>query len=204
MTTTYGHLSNPNTHRMATNCCMCGTQLLDAKSVELGIGPVCRKNSGFSDLYKTLDESARKATNALIHRAGITCEASSPDIKEILDIVQEIELLGFTQVADKVRTRFALVRMTWVLGAAKYRWDWRNKMSVDTGETHDVLRVWTPYSPEFVQLRRDRNIEARPVKVDKEFFWEFPKSCAGKAYKLLVDVFPGALAHGDKGYFIIK
>lgn len=37
----------PQTKLLATDCAVCSRPLCDAKSVELGIGPECRKKYGF-------------------------------------------------------------------------------------------------------------------------------------------------------------
>lgn len=201
--------TNPNTKRLATNCCVCGTPLSDSKSVELGIGPTCRKNNTFAKAYKALTSRQQKAVNKLIHEAGVVCEASYPDPDALLVICKKIEKKGFTDVAEAVRERFSLVRFAFAEGVPKYRWDWRAREEVDTNETHDVLRVWTPYSPKFNRLRRERNLRGRPVNVPKSegkpksFYWEFPKSASREVYKLITDVFKGRLGHGSKGYFVI-
>ena len=40
------YLTAPATKMLATHCAVCARALVDAKSVELGIGPDCRKKYG--------------------------------------------------------------------------------------------------------------------------------------------------------------
>ena len=42
------YVNAPATKMLATHCCVCHRPLLDAKSVELGIGPDCLKRHGFN------------------------------------------------------------------------------------------------------------------------------------------------------------
>lgn len=44
-----GYENAPATKLLATHCCCCARPLVDAKSVELGIGPECRKRHGFTE-----------------------------------------------------------------------------------------------------------------------------------------------------------
>jgi hypothetical protein len=43
--------------RMTGNCCICGTGLTNAKSVALGIGPICAANYGFSISAEEVEEA---------------------------------------------------------------------------------------------------------------------------------------------------
>jgi len=46
--------------KIATTCCVCGADLVDATSIEFGIGPVCRKKYDYEDAYAVTDETAKK------------------------------------------------------------------------------------------------------------------------------------------------
>ena len=45
----------PATKMAATNCCCCGKSLVDALSVNVGVGPECRKNYGINDVPEKPD-----------------------------------------------------------------------------------------------------------------------------------------------------
>ena len=52
--------SAPATRMIATDCACCGRPLLDSDSVELGIGPICRKRHGYFD---AIDPDFRQEAN---------------------------------------------------------------------------------------------------------------------------------------------
>jgi hypothetical protein len=113
------------TRVLATNCCVCGRDLCDAKSVELGIGPVCRKRyfrdadiplgpKGWqkalgvlvqSDLPEhiinsVLDErpDTRKAANIVVYWAS----AHHTIRAIVLACSAVVRFLGYTLLADKL------------------------------------------------------------------------------------------------------
>jgi hypothetical protein len=118
----------PSTALVATDCALCGHPLRDAVSVEIGVGPICRKKYGYTEaqapanvmqarvearaafdgeLPATLDEAlcacdARRAANILIHRAAV--EQLSPRTRHL---TAAISALGFTAVADRLVERIA-------------------------------------------------------------------------------------------------
>ena len=202
MASVSNYLDDPNTHRLATRCCACGTALRDAKSVELGIGPVCRKKAAFSGIYDGLSEVGRIAANGLVHRCGRACETG--DFKTLLETASDIEDLGFAGVADKVRTRFLAVRFEYAEGVTEYGWT-PAKGEFDTGRTHDILRVFPKYNPRFNSLRKERRLRGRPVKCqERGFYWEFPVRLTRDVYKLVQDTFHGQIGLGSKGHFLIE
>ncbi len=91
--------SAPATLLLATACACCGRALVDAVSVETGIGPECRKK--FSVDVVT-DEAARIEANKLVHavaRKGVsksTCRS----------ICAQLDALGFTVLAARILKRF--------------------------------------------------------------------------------------------------
>lgn len=193
--------TNPNTKRLATNCCACGRALRDAKSVEVGIGPHCRKKHGFDTTYNALTDSQRKSVNVLIHRAGIACEKN--DIKLILKLAKKIERRGFSVVANRIRTRFVKIRIHRANGVDEYGWT-PKRGGFKTGEQHDVVRVWTPYSPEFNGNRRDNRLRGRPCKEQTEFgkfHWEFKVEHSTLLMRVLALTFPGQSYLCDNGIF---
>lgn len=98
----------PQTRLLATHCAICQRPLCDAKSVELGIGPECRKRSGF-DLE--VSEDARKRANQLVWEVAVDHVAQT-----ILNAVTELRLLGFAKLADVLTDRAADVKVAEVNG----------------------------------------------------------------------------------------
>ena len=192
------HLADPNTRRLATACCACGRALRDAVSVETGIGPVCRKKHGFGTAYAALTPRQRKAVNKLIHAAGVACEDG--DVAEILKLAAKVEKRGFTGVADKIRARYIKIR-TKRASVAEYGWT-PSRGEFPLGNTHLVLQVWTPYSPEFNAIRKAERVRARPVRQKTEhgkFHWEFKVEHGVDLMRVLAQAFPGQGMLTDKG-----
>ncbi len=69
----------PATKMLATHCIFCSRPLLDASSVEAGIGPICRGKVGYND---PVPNHARQEANKLIHR--IATNRQAPEIQEWL------------------------------------------------------------------------------------------------------------------------
>lgn len=84
----------------ATKCLCCGRALVDAVSVETGVGPVCRQKHGYN---APVSSEGRTAVNALIHEAALN---ATTDIRRI-EIAGIIESeFGFDILANKIRERF--------------------------------------------------------------------------------------------------
>jgi len=103
--------SAPATQLVATHCCACNRPLVDAKSVELGIGPVCRKKHGFD---MPVDDATRKAANALVYQI-----AAAPQGLQCLEKIAQVRELGFAVLADRLESRVARVRVAMVDGRVR-------------------------------------------------------------------------------------
>ncbi len=131
----------PATKMLAAFCAMCARELLDAQSVEAGVGPVCRAKYGIAD---TLDEDDRKLANNLIHM--IACEQS--DTTAVRGALKALDRLGCANIVDRISKR--------IYGDPIKAW-------VENGRL--VLKA--PYDPDFNRLvqrissrRWDREIRA--------------------------------------------
>jgi uncharacterized Zn finger protein (UPF0148 family) len=94
----------PGTQLLATHCAACGRPLLDAQSVEIGMGPDCRKRFGYGT--ETTPE-LRAAANRLIHRIAV--RQAGLDVARAAD---ELRALGFPALAQRVLERVTSVRIT--------------------------------------------------------------------------------------------
>lgn len=90
----------PSTHMLATRCAVCHRALRDALSVEIGMGPDCRKNHGYDEVEDASDE-ARTAANKLIHQ----CAVSLRDEAAVALHCAALRLMGFRKVADRIEYR---------------------------------------------------------------------------------------------------
>lgn len=154
MSTSYENA--PATKMLATHCCVCARPLVDAKSVELGIGPDCRKKYGF-DLG--VPESARIEANKVVYE--IACVQEGP---VVVEGCAKLRALGFTTLAAKIEARLAVVEVE---------------------EANGTLSVRTPYDPAFVDAVRkipgrkwdkEKKVNTCPVGA-KNALWAVLRSC---------------------------
>lgn len=188
--TTSGHYADsPACKMLATNCCACGRPLVDADSVENGIGPVCREKWGYD---KEIDAEARVEANKLVYEAS-AINGASPRMREIIDRLNE---LGLTELANKVFERiYKPIKITvepvpFGSGHARYA---------------QGIVVESPYNADFVsEIKLEISWKERTiVKDDKDKFrgWAVTLPCKRALWKLLKKHYGGHDAVGPKGPF---
>lgn len=194
---------------LATTCCVCCRPLVDADSVDLGIGPICRKKymkpePGFEDsaiAFAVLAQSklpggilekvasaatAREQANMLVYWAS----ANIDDPEKVLSIAPALRLLGYSKLADKLVADRSPIQIR--LDGMAYV-------------------VTTPYSGLFnsllrnrraVYLRDPRGSILRDRNGKPKFAgWSVPVSERRNLWNALTLVFPGILGNGPKGHF---
>jgi hypothetical protein len=182
----------PATQLLATFCACCGKELLDAVSIETGMGPVCRKKHGYTkqsgevsledawvlalDLPEArramIDGDLRRAANILVHR--IACEQTG---EKVARWTLALHHLGFSVLAERVSKRL------------------QGKKGLSVEVEGSSLIVKGPYNEAFLRCmwsvpgqRWDGARKARLV----------PVSCEGALFSALRKCFPGALIN-DRG-----
>jgi len=185
----------PATAMLATECACCGRPLLDAVSVEAGVGPDCRAKYGYGEQQGPADwtraeellgshvrgaalahawgADAQAAANALVHAVGANAAAHG-------DCVAAIGALGFTKLAAKLVDR---------------------AHGIVVEEADGLLRVKTPFSPAFNdavhRVPGQRWIKAEKVRV-------VPTSSRVALWAALKAVFPrGTVVSGPKGLAVL-
>lgn len=185
-----GYENSAACKQMATHCCACGKPLVDAKSVETGMGPICRKKYGFNI---EVSEDARVRANAIIYQLALAVSTGAVTL-ETLQLTTELGELGFPLIRDIFLYNCAPV-------------------TIDVREHNDDLRyfVRTPYSPEFnasswVKGRYGTKVEAVSTSKKKVFHWVFPhtEEARERIFHALVAHFEGVMARGPLGPFTIK
>ena len=121
-----GYEDAPATKMLATSCAVCRRPLLDAASVDFGIGPDCRKRHGFNE---QVDEASRRQANEIVHR--LACRPSDRQ-EDIVDVLR-LAALGFVQLSRVMLDRMTQIRIE---------------------EEHDDLLVTSPYSHNFLEHTR--------------------------------------------------
>jgi len=175
----------PATKMVATHCACCGRPLVDAASVETGIGPECRKKHGF-DIPCT--DEARVEANKLVYLI-----AAKQDGPEVAEHCKALFALGFAQLVLAVLKRVATIRIS----------------ITDDTHPHGAGRfaVVTPYSEQSVTTLR--TIPGRrfynPKKAGKpgEPHNTFPREAQAALWQAFQILYPGATAVGPKGPFVV-
>lgn len=115
----------PATILLATHCCVCGKPLVEADSVNTGIGPKCAKRTGYGHFDKETD--IFRAAN-LLNELGVAVDISDPhkgtnrivyliaanqeNKKLARGLTEVVAHLGYTTLANVLRKRFAPVIVT--------------------------------------------------------------------------------------------
>lgn len=94
----------PATRMLATNCAACGRPLLDAVSVEIGMGPDCRKQYA---THTHIDEDKRNAANKLIYEIAMHQTG-----KEIIEPLNQLVELGYKELVKKIAKRCSAIHIT--------------------------------------------------------------------------------------------
>lgn len=83
---------------VATDCAICGRPLVDAESVETGIGPICREKYFVADgniMAENIDAANKLVHFIAVHQTGVPVMAA----------IRELQVLGFSNLAMKISTR---------------------------------------------------------------------------------------------------
>ena len=189
MTAHASYLNDPATHMLNTQCIVCSTPLRDAKSVELGIGPVCRAKNGFG---KEIAAADRIVANRKIREAATA--KYHDDIERVFELANDIEALGLDQLAQIIRLRFITVQL----------------IDVDDG----WFDLHTPYDGDFLGAMKakvpwnQREAVRDPEKLNRNGkpkfkHWRIAQGSKRALLGVLARFWPGTRAMGGKGVFVI-
>lgn len=184
----------PATKMIAVFCACCAKALVDAVSVETGVGPECRKKHGFANaagpadwdaafralegVLDTLPEGweadAHKVSNVLVHR--IACDQTGPFV---VARTNALRALGYTTLAARIAKRLSTISIV---------------------EDGDVLKVKTPFEVSAVEIMR-----RAPGRYVGKGVREVPNNDAAKRalFGVLRQAYPKAVVDGPKGVFQI-
>lgn len=166
----------PATKMLATHCAFCSRPLVDAQSVETGVGPICRKKHWVAD--KVPDE-ARIEGNKLIYQIARFQKGPM-----VVNALVRLAKLGFDHVVKRICKRLQSITITIKDGRIYLKTPW-------LGELFDSYR----------QECRAINGSQWENKKDGD---SFPVTEKVAVYQLLMKLFPGRIVLGPKGPFIIK
>ena len=211
----------PATKMLATYCACCARPLLDAESVEVGMGPVCRKTHGFARAEHEPDwDAVLAATDGFVAMADVLGPKFAPgatkgDLAGMLRAMETAWRLGGLEtrrVANLLVHRIACEQtgegvnaMTNALRALGFRRlgdRIASRLATIVVEEEDgTLVVKTPYNPTFVQM-----FAAARREIGNDAYWDakrkrniIPARAKRALFELLKAGFPGATLSGPKG-----
>jgi len=167
---------------LTTHCVVCNRPLVDATSVEVCIGPVCREKVGYNT---NVSEDDREQANGIIN----SCAHEIANGKVTHETVERTEILreiGFPRVADIIVARCS---------------------SIIIEEDTSTYIVRCPFSPQFNTASKCKGRygikKTTELSNRKVFHWVFPKSQKKTLFKALIESYEGQLAKGPRGSFIV-
>lgn len=163
----------PATRLLATRCAVCARPLVDAVSVEIGMGPDCREKYG----YNEGDSTGRPEANRLVHRV-----ATGATMPETLAIVSRLVSIGFGTLASRLLERKATVEI------------------LDAGP--DAFSIRTPYNPDYVSALKSACYGSVRWNATEKV-WTVRNSAKKGAWEVFQRFFSGQLLLGPKGPKII-
>jgi hypothetical protein len=178
-----GYENATTTKLLCTHCVACGRALVDAVSVEMGIGPECRNH-----FNADISEEVRTAANKLVFAASIAAVAGKID--EVRKIAEELATMGLDELAEKVGRRFVNAN--------------KNAADISIEESGNMMLVRTPYRRGEAEDFKAawRAIPGRRWDNEKNAN-EIPTSARPHLWALLKRFFPGKYGKGPKGIFRI-
>lgn len=163
----------PATLMLASHCAICRRPLVDAVSVECGIGPDCRENSGY---YVEVNEDARAEANKITN--AIARGMSNDHL--ILNALA-LRTLGFDRLADTVIDRNAALKVR------------------DLG--NGTIAIHTPYHSDFVARVKAATPWAKFDRETRAWIVPAGQNVRNAVFAAMKWCFPGSLGLGPKGPF---
>lgn len=166
----------PATKLLATHCAACARPLLDAVSVEAGMGPDCRRKY----LREETSPENRETANGLVRNIALALSSNSIDGRKLAaEMIATVRELGFSKLADKLTKVHVSVRIE---------------------RENGLLVVFSGFSEGFVDA--SRRIAGRRWDGERKAT-TFPESAANAVFAALKANYPGATALGPKGAFTL-
>jgi hypothetical protein len=168
------------TKMMATHCVCCGRPLVDATSVELGIGPECRKGNDGG-----IPDAVRVEANGLVYEAALAADQGR--VGEVVVIAGKLREMGLEKLASRVGRRFKNAE---------------RQASIVIDVVGDNFSVKTPFrrGDKDAFIKAWRKIPGRRYEAGRNLI---PVAQKAALWELLREFFGGKYGKGPKGTFRI-
>lgn len=212
----------PATKMLATHCACCARPLVDAESVELGIGPDCRKRHGFKAAQA---EPSWDAVGDALRGSPLGGESVLPGGAEAAEAAWRLGGLEVRKLANVLVHRIACeqggaavpayVNAVRALGFIKLAGVLAHRLATVVIERDDAgfITVHSPYDEAAVaafralahtQFASSGMHAPRAGRWDAAAkAWRFHPLCARALHATLVRCYPQRLALGPKGLFVL-
>lgn len=198
-----GYEQSPAVDLVATNCALCGRPLLDADSVECGMGPVCRARHGAGEVYGV--DLRRDATmligllpDGLRERAEELVRAGDGRALANWAVNRVAALCGAGRAGDDVADQLVLiVAAVGFIRLAAALAERHSRVVVNVAQEGSELVVSAPYNQAFVESTR--NFRGRRWD-GKSKTTRFPAASRAGLWNALADSFgAGTMVVGAHG-----
>lgn len=180
----------PATILLNTNCACCGKKLVDANSVERGIGPVC--NEKYFQIDINTDTSDWKRANELINKIA----RKDVDPTKVKSWVTELQFCGYPKVAARIQERFEK-RIEKAKKKAPV------KIFALMNDSAGGFSVSTPYNVAFINDLKSSVEYSQRRWNGEEKRWEISAFAKPALWSCVKRHFAGETAHGPKGFFTV-
>lgn len=169
----------PSTKMLATDCAVCGKPLRDPLSVDAGVGPECRKRYGYN---VEIDPEARKTANRLIHAIACERSAQAPNLRGVIDMIEQVGALGLRDLAAILAKRLATVELRTTLDG---------RVGVDVAYSYDTVEALKAVPGRFWD--RNAKLNTYPAQRDVK----------AKLWATIKRLFPGAIVRLPDGKLML-
>lgn len=191
-----GYENAPATKMVATFCACCGKELVDAKSLESGMGPHCRKKHGFNaELSAPSAEAAARVIKSALAGGLVLTEGDLADPRKVANRI----VYRIAAEQDSVASRH-LAAAVWHLGLTKLAGILAKRLGgVVVTQEGDELVIKAPYDPNVgYRMSRAGALWHKETKTRRA-----PLSARESVFHALIDAYPGALLIGTKNAAVI-
>lgn len=201
---TNDYTKSPVYEMVPTHCSCCNRPLVDATSVEYGVGPVCRKKYSYEDAIPVTPEireamvnvlsrfhdlafggrvmaavdanDSRKAANLLNRLLAVSLKHDVSDV-DVIVAIEALETLGYTDLANRVSSVIA---------------------TVSVEEKAGKILVKVPFERAFVDTKVAGRHYNKPTDT-----WIVPAKSKKDLWVALQKAYSGKVGTGPKGMFVI-